>query len=103
MLVVPLIIDIRDKLSVFEKWGKNRHNFYQNTKYNIQMNYVKNKSLISKRDYYESVLGDDLSSCTSDEIPELIDILNINENGLKEDCLMEDKKEEKIDVGEYLF
>jgi superfamily II DNA or RNA helicase len=47
----PLIIDIIDKFSVFEKWGNNRKLYYLNKKYAVNSYYGYNSTCLSIKDY----------------------------------------------------
>lgn len=65
MLEMPLIIDIRDELCVFDRWGSLRNNYYKRNKYNIETH-----------DVFNSSIGE--QDCSdSESFPELEDVLNM--------------------------
>lgn len=87
MLVPPLIIDIKDDLSVFSNWGNKRKYYYRKNKYNVESHYVKNYKIVSEQEYKEKDFSGDSSVFeeSETEIRTLKDILTIDMDKL-DDC-----------------
>ena len=49
--IYPMIIDIMDQLSIFQKWSDTRRKYYEKCKYRINFYQVWNEECVSMRDY----------------------------------------------------
>lgn len=66
--ISPLILDISDNLSVFERQGKKRNDYYKKKRYTIDEYFCYNGELTSKERFYKKTFGADVLDIILDDL-----------------------------------